>query len=266
MFLKAGNSTIELLKVSNMDKSLINIGICDDDMRLCSQIEKDILEYCRSIQQLVNIEIYYNGNKLCQDLKKGIIFDMLFLDIELDEKCNGIDIGYYIRDKLMNEVMQIVYISSYEKYALELFKNRPMDFLIKPITSEMIYRAVKTGIRLINKNTISFQFKQGRNWNKVYIKNILYFKSKDREVEMVTGSGKITFYGSLENIYQKLQSYRFFYAHKSYLVNYLHVREFFYDRLVMSNKEVIQIAQTRRKSVREIQKEYLLKEIEDANK
>lgn len=244
----------------------MSIGICDDNICICSEIERYILKYCQSIKQLVQVEIYYSGNSLCQDLKKGIIFDMLFLDISLQDKYNGVDIGQFIRDELMNEFLQIVYISSYEKYALELFKNRPMDFLIKPITREMIYKAVKIGIRLTKKNTVSFQFKQGRDWNKVYIKNIIYFKSKDREVEIITTNDKITFYGSLANIYEELCPYRFFYAHKSYLVNYLHVREFYYDRLIMSNKEVIQIAQTRRKEVREIQKEYFIKELEYANK
>lgn len=249
-----------------MDKSLINIGICDDDIGLCSKIENDILDYCKSIKQMVNIEIYYTGKTLYEVLKKEVIFDLLFLDIELGKDCSGVDIGHYIRYDLLNESMQIIYISSYEKYALELFQNRPMDFLIKPITSSKIAKSVRVGIKLIAKNTIPFQFKQGRDWNKVYIDSILYFKSKDREVEMVTCNERITFYSSLESIYEKLRFHRFFYAHKSYLVNYLHVSEFYYDRLLMSNQEVIQIAQTRRKTVREIQKKFLIREIEDASK
>lgn len=248
-----------------MERNLINIAICDDNIRLCSDIEAAVLEYCNNTRQLVNVEIYYSGNSLCCDLKKGLIFDILFLDISLEEKYNGVQIGGFIRNQLMNEVMQIVYISSYEKYALELFQNRPMDFLIKPITKDMIFKVLKLGIRLSEKNSISFQYKKGRGWNKVYLRDILYFKGKDREVEIVTISEKITFYGTLEEIYQKLQMYRFFYAHKSYLVNYMHVIQFFYDKLIMSNKEEIQIAQTRRKEVRKMQKEFMIGEMKDAS-
>lgn len=248
-----------------MDKKLIKTAICDDDIRMCSKIEKDILDYCQRVQELVNIEIYYTGESLYKDLMSGIAYDLLFLDIELEGTYNGIKIGQYIRNGLKNEVIQIIYVSSYKKYALDLFKNRPMDFLIKPITSSMIYQAVKTGIKLIGKNETFFQYKLGRNINKEYIKNVLYFQSKDREVEMVTIREKITFYGSLQDIYNQLKQNRFFYSHKSYLVNYIHVREFFYDRLLLSNDETIQIAQTRRKAVREIQKEYLMKEIIEKN-
>lgn len=248
-----------------MERNLINIAICDDNIRLCSDIEAAILEYCNSTRQLVKVEIYYSGNSLCRDLEKGLIFDILFLDISLEEKHNGVQIGGFIRNQLMNEVMQIVYISSYEKYALELFKNRPMDFLIKPITKDMIFKALKLGIRLSEKNAISFQYKKGRDWNKVYLRDIIYFKGKDREVEMVTTSEKITFYGTLEEICQKLHMHRFFYAHKSYLINYMHVIHFFYDKLIMSNKEEIQIAQTRRKEVRKMQKEFMIGEMKDAS-
>ncbi len=248
-----------------MNKNLVNIGICDDNIRFCSELEKVIIKYCEVERQLVNIEIYYSGDKLYEDLKKETIFDILFLDIELGGKYSGVDIGCFIRNDLQNEAIQIIYISSYDKYALKLFKTRPMDFLIKPVNSHMIYKAMKMGIDLTKRNVISFQYKQGRNWNKVYINSILYFKSKDREIEMVTVNGKITFYESLENIYEMLYMHRFFYVHKSYLVNYLHVIEFFYDKLIMSNKEIIHIAQTRRKAVREIQKEYLSKEIEGGN-
>jgi len=248
-----------------MNKKLTKIGVCDDNIHICSEIETYILEYCDKKQELSVIEIYYSGEALHRDLDKGIIYDLLFLDIELGGNFSGIKIGQYIRNYLKNEAMQIIYISSYKNYALELFKIRPMDFLIKPITSEMVHQAVKTGIHLTGKSEAFFQYKKGRNCNKVYIKDILYFKGRDREVEMLTIHDRITYYGSLQDIYSKLNQYRLFYAHKSYLVNYIHITEFFYDKLLMSNGEIIQIAQSRRKAVREIQKEYFMKEIFEIN-
>lgn len=247
-----------------MGKYLTKIGICDNSICLCSEIEKNIIKYCENIKEMVSIEIYYSGKKLCEDLKSNIIYDLLFLEIELNGDCSGIEIGKYIREELKNEFIQIVFISAHKEHAMKLFKIRPMDFLIKPISDRMIFETVKTGIRL-TKSEGCFQYKQGRNLNKVYIRDILYFKSKDREVEMITINGKISFYDSLESIYNRLKNFRFFYAHKSYLVNYLHILEFYYDKLIMSNREVIRIAQTRRKVIREMHKRYLIKEIENIN-
>lgn len=187
------------------------------------------------------------------------MYDIIFLDIEL-ESITGIEVGHYIREELHNDDSQIIYISSFTKYALELFQVRPMDFLIKPVKKERIIKSIETATKLLKKGEVCFQYKQGRDWNKIYIKDILYFKGKDREVEMITKDNVIIFYSSLEKVFEQLKNYNFFYAHKSFLINYFHVIEFFYDKLIMSNQDVIKIAQTRRREVREIQKEYLFKE------
>ena len=38
--------------------------------------------------------------------------------------------------------MFLVYISSKQEYALELFQNQPFDFLIKPIKKERLYHTM----------------------------------------------------------------------------------------------------------------------------
>ena len=129
---------------------------------------------------------------------------MFFLDIEI-EFMNGVQVERFIREKLQDDNTLIVYMSSYTKYAMELFEVRPMDFLIKPLNEKKIIKALETGTKLLHKGEVSFQYKQGRNWNKIYIRNIIYFKAKDREVEMITQNGTITFYEALESIYEKFQ-------------------------------------------------------------
>lgn len=241
------------------EKTLIKIAVCDDNLRISSDIESWIMEYNKRSKADYVVEIYYDGDRLCKDMDSGIMYDIIFLDIEL-ESITGIEVGQYIREKLHNDDSQIIYISSFTKYALELFQVRPMDFLIKPIQKERIIKSIETATKLLKKGEVCFQYKQGRDWNKIYIKDILYFKGKDREVEMVTKNKVIVFYSSLEKVFEQLKNYNFFYAHKSFLINYSHVIEFFYDKLIMSNQDVIKIAQTRRREVREIQKEYFFKE------
>ena len=73
------------------------------------------------------------------------------------------------------------------------------------MNEKKIIKALETGTKLLHKGEVSFQYKQGRNWNKIYIRNIIYFKAKDREVEMITQNGTITFYEALESIYEKFQ-------------------------------------------------------------
>ena len=69
---------------------------------------------------------------------------------------NGVEIGKYIRKKLENNVAQIVYISSKKSYAMELFENRPFDFLIKPLTEEAIKKVLNNLFKCIWRQRIVF--------------------------------------------------------------------------------------------------------------
>lgn len=94
-----------------------------------------------------------------------------------------------------------------------------------------------------------FTYKKGWEERKVLISDILYFESIRKEIRMVTTRGETIFYANLYDIYSELKEYRFFYSHKSYLVNYNHISYFSYDMLTMSDGEKIVIAQPRRKYV-----------------
>ena len=54
-----------LEKGSRMEKELYKIAICDDDIRICTELEKSILEYARYNHKLLSVEPYYGEQKLC---------------------------------------------------------------------------------------------------------------------------------------------------------------------------------------------------------
>lgn len=71
-----------------------------------------------------------------------MILDLLFLDIEFGKGMDGVKVGEMLRADLANEAAQIVYVSAVEDYAMRLFRNRPMDFLPKPVKRQDIERVM----------------------------------------------------------------------------------------------------------------------------
>lgn len=67
---------------------------------------------------------------------------------------------------------------------------------------------------------------------------------------MLEGSDE--YYASLKEIYETIKQHRFFYCHKSLLVNYDAVRVFYTNYLVLVNNETLEISQGRRKEVRNL--------------
>ncbi|WMJ77724.1 MULTISPECIES: LytR/AlgR family response regulator transcription factor [unclassified Sedimentibacter] len=239
---------------------MFQIGICDDESIICSEIENIILNYSKLISEKIEVDVFYSGEELYNYLKNDNYFDMIFLDIEL-KKLNGIELGKIIRNEMKNEITQIVYISSKENYAMELFEVRPLNFLIKPIDDAKVIEMMNKVMELLNKLDFYFKYKQGHNFFRKEIKDIIYFESDNRQVKMVTTTDEIKFYGTLSEIHLQLEPHKFFFIHKSYLVNYYHVAESYYDRLVMTNSQILPISQSKRSEVRKLQLKYERDEI-----
>lgn len=231
------------------------IAICDDEKKICAQLERILLEMNSFFSEELEIEIFYSGEELCRFLTTEHSFDLIFLDIEL-EKMDGVGVGCYIRNTLHDEIVQIVYISGKDSYAMELFEIRPLHFLIKPLQQPKVKELVEKAYHLSNKLNAVFRYKKGYATCKKQIGDIIYFESKNRQVKMVATDGVETFYGKLEDVFIKVESHGFIYAHKSYLINYVHVAEFHYDSLKMSNGAVIPISQSRRKEIRAMQGQF----------
>lgn len=236
-------------------KKMYEIAVCDDDKDIGGYIERVILNYGKRENIKFGVDVYFTGEGLLTRCQQGEHYDLIFLDIEM-EGSTGIEIGNRIRNQLKNDFMHIVYISAHSNYALELFKIRPLDFLIKPFDEKDILDDLKKAIELSNYKGEFFSYT--KNWitYKIPMKDILYFKSSNKEVEICFVDGKDTFYSSLESIYKKVEKWRFFYCHQSYLVNYNQIEAFRYDQLTLKNGEVLGISQGKRKKVRKLLQEY----------
>lgn len=228
---------------------MLNIAICDDAIEITNQVEDFLLDISKNHSVEVEIDIYYSGEELLKALSNESSYDIIFLDIELD-LIDGIKVGKKIREEFENEYTKIAYISAKESYAMELFQVRPIDFLVKPLVIEKVETVFSTALKLIEKTNKYFAFKTGQYSNKIQIKDILYFESINRKINIVTTKKTYTFYGILDEIEAQVADFGFLRIHKSYLVNYGHIVTFQYHQVVMSDETILPISQANRKKIR----------------
>ncbi|MBQ8133637.1 MAG: response regulator transcription factor [Clostridia bacterium] len=229
---------------------IYKIAICDDEKIICRTIY-DMIKVI-SVQNDVRFETdcFISGEELCDEMKSST-YDLIFLDIELHEM-NGVAVGKYIREKLNNETVQIAYISSKQQYAMELFEIRPINFLIKPITSEKIQAIIDKLLKLNAVDTQIFKFKVRQEYIKLPMSEIIYFSSSRRTVTLVSLEKSYTFYDTLEDIYSEVKNGHFLYIHKSFIVNYRYVRQYEYEQVTLLDGTVLPISQPRRKLIRKM--------------
>ena len=230
---------------------MINIAICDNNNNFCSELEKIFIQYSKKNVLPFNIDIFYSGEQLYKYLKNGNKYDIIFLDIYIGE-INGLDIGLYIREQLKDETTKILYISSNEYYNLKLFEVRPFNFFIKPVSKNKILKNLDKMIKCLNVDFGIFYYKKDKLISKVYIKDILYFEGYNTNTKLITNNEEVIINNKSKDIYIKLDKHKFFYAHRSYIVNYNAISKFSTDKLIMPNNHIIPISKSRRKYLKNL--------------
>jgi len=143
--------------------------------------------------------------------------DLIFLDIEMPEM-DGIDFL-----NTLNNLPQVIIISSKEKYAVNAFDYDVTDYLLKPITYSRFYKAV-----LKAKNI--HKTKERNNVEEIYVKknsalvrikyeDILWVEALENYVIINTFNEKFTIHFTMKSIESQLPSKQFKRVHRSYIIN-----------------------------------------------
>lgn len=232
---------------------MLKIAIVDDENIVCSQIEKVLINTAIEENMKFDIDVYYSGKKICEHLKSNeCCYDVIFLDIEM-QGFNGVEVGNFIRNILKNDAMQIIYISGKTEYALDLFQFSPLDFIVKPLRQQKISEVIKKAIRILGICSDVFCYKSEKGIVQVSVRDILCFESLDRKIQITTIEGDDRFYGSLEDIHKQLKKFGFFYCHRSYIVNYRHIKLFSYALLELDNGKSVPVSRSKRTEVQQLQ-------------
>lgn len=228
---------------------MLNIAVCDDESQMTSMLE-DMLEAIAIENNIdIDIEVFSDGNEFLKHLNPDKNYDIAFLDIEMKD-LDGISTAKRIRD--FDKNMIIIYVTSHENYMKESFLVRAFRFLTKPVTKEELERYFKDACKEISDQDVYFRFKNNREECKVLARDILYFKSHLRTVNIITEEKIYKFnktLNSVEQIVQENLKIPFFRIHQSYLVNYNHIEKLSYDFITLDNGTKLPISENRRKQI-----------------
>lgn len=229
---------------------MLNIAICDDNVQTTGKLDRVIQKIAKKNFVEVEIEVFWNGKSLADAVAKGICFDIIYLDIEMDKE-DGISAAKRIR--IYDKNVLIIYVTSHENHMKESFMVRPFQFLIKPVNEKQLETCFMAAYEDINSGDFYFRYSYQRVNHKVLLRDILYFESNKRKVFIITEKATFELYGKLNEIENSLKECKvsFLRVHQSFLVNYKHVKGQAYDFVEMDNGMKIPISEDRRKLISE---------------
>lgn len=229
---------------------MLKIAICDDDYNILIQLERYLFEISKQENLYLDVEVFSDGKLLRKELSNGTIYDIIYMDIQMKNE-NGITTVQEIRKT--DEITLVIYISSYEKYAIELFPLGVFYFIRKPVSKEEFRRVFLAANRRLIERNVYFTYSYKSNEYKHLQKDIIYFESRGRKIHIHLNNGEIYFfYGKLSDVEQKTKDTRgqFIRIHQSYLVNYHHIVAKSRKWVTLSNGETVRISEERQKAFR----------------
>ena len=240
---------------------MLKIAICDDEIRCCAKLEYEILEYSKRNSMNIECETYSNIASLYNNLQHGYIYDLIFLDIEFSDRkgntdSDGIKLGQMIRNDMLDESTQIVFMSWHDRYSLQLHGIHILDFARKPVSTEKLEAIIERLIRIRDVDLRNFTYNINKGILTVSLSDVSYFKSNGRQVQIYDKNNELKdqFNGKLSDVWPRIKNADFLFIHNRYIVNYKYVRNYEYSCLTVGEKrEVLPIAQSRRKEIRKIQ-------------
>jgi two-component system, LytTR family, response regulator len=187
---------------------------------------------------------------------------IVFLDIKL-----GNDSGFDFLQRYQHLPFEVIFTTAFNEYAIKAFKYNALDYLLKPIDREELNAAINRAKERISKNHRPsaghmehfFETIKGNSavQNKIAIptaegfeiiqlEEILYCQSSSSYTHFyLTNKRKLTSSYPLGQYDELLRDKNFFRAHKSFLVNLLHVKTYRKGEggtAVMSNGEEIEVS------------------------
>lgn len=152
--------------------------------------------------------------------------DLILIDINLNDKKDGIDLANYIKQHL--SIPFIFLTANGDTATINRAKHsRPMAFLIKPFTQVDLHAAIETALNLhqsdatYSKEKEQYLFlKVGAAIEKFFISDILFFENDARNFNIHFNDGKIVSVRiTASELLEKLPEAVFIQIQRSYIVN-----------------------------------------------
>lgn len=129
----------------------MNIAICDDDKTSGKMLNTILKDYASRISLTeFYISIYTDGHDLLDAIQEYKSFDICILDIVMPA-VSGIDLGVKLREIGYNGI--IIYLTSSREHALDSYKVKAFNYILKPVIPEELYSTMDDAIKIISNST-----------------------------------------------------------------------------------------------------------------
>lgn len=206
----------------------MKVLIIEDEIPAAKKIERLIREIDNQIEIMAVLESVENASNW---LTLNAEPDLIFSDIQLED---GISFEIFEKVKIS---APIIFITAFDKYAIDAFKLNSLDYILKPVTLQALQNAIIKYKTFFDKSILQkkyadlfenmqptkkerFLIKIGEYFKSVSVMDINCFYIKNKCNYLITSDCKSLLIDySLDKIEQLVDKKRFFRVNRNFIVN-----------------------------------------------
>jgi len=202
--------------------------IVDDELSGRENLKTLIENYCTEIEIIGTASSSVEAKQMLEYLTP----DVIFLDINMPV----LD-GFDFLENIDCSKFKIVFVTAHTEYAIKAIKAKAVDYLLKPINIKELQQSVK---RLMNcsdlqpndnlvssKQTDKLVLPFSYGFKVMNTDEIIRLEAEDCYTHIVsTNEKKLTVSKTLRDFEDRLPGKYFFRIHKSYLINFNHIKDY----------------------------------------
>lgn len=196
----------------------MNCLIIDDD-----KLSRKLLE--KFVEKTELLDQYYSFpgaieaiNFIRKDEEK---IDVIFLDIEMPDM-NGVE----FMQSLGDHPIQIIVVSSKEKYALDAIEYDVTDYLLKPVSYVRFLKATEKALNKLRDEMLpasnskdDFFIRNNATLKRLRYDEVIWIEALENYIVVYTFYDKYTIHFTMKAVMDQLPSDKFFRVHRSFIVN-----------------------------------------------
>lgn len=210
----------------------MRILICDDDELIVEQLQEFLRCFFKQEHlPCPDIAVFYHGESLLEDKGEK---DILFLDVEMPGM-NGILVGNEL--KKANKNLILFMVTSFMEYLDEAMRFHVFRYLSKPLDKQRFFRNMHYAIDLYNSITYKVPIETKQGVFSMNASSIITVEALGRKVIVHTAARDFESIHNMQYWLDLLPKNRFFQTHRSYIVNFEHIKNFDHTLVYMEDPD-----------------------------
>ena len=145
-------------------------AIVDDLIKDIQVLEEYLKNYCQEHKVHIQVHRFTSESAFLQSLDQTE-YSLVFLDIYMQNE-TGIRLAQQVRRTFPR--CQVIFTTASKEHALEAFRVRALDYLVKPYTYDELADAMKRFEETTEKFIHYIEVKEGRYQTRILIDDIVY--------------------------------------------------------------------------------------------